>query len=327
MPKGVYERKGKSTDGESTPATKKVIPSGSNVVGTENDARLKLYDSIADRVEENRAADMADIGEPEVEDEDQDEHETDSTPSPDQETERAEPADVDDPDADQVDKSASAPVEAKKHRLKVNGKELEFTEQELIERASKVEAADQYLAEAAKVYKQAKQTVQPSQDAAPKVEEDDLALARAIQMGSEEEAVNAIRKLRKSPSFNQDDLAKLVDERLTFQNAANQFKSKYSEIVKDPYLMDLVLREDERLIKEGDQRSYLERYDAIGEAITKWVGGFKASTVKADKQARKESVTAIKPASVRAQAAPDEEPDDSPQSVIATMAKARGQRI
>ena len=114
---------------------------------------------------------------------------------------------------------------ATKHKLKVNGRELELTTEELITRAQKVEAADQYLQEASQAFKAAKQPEPKAPEAQPSAEEDDAALARAIQTGTEEEARNAIKKLRASPSqaVSQDDLLRMVDQRLAFQDAARRF--------------------------------------------------------------------------------------------------------
>src|SRR3974390_1694024 len=61
-----------------------------------------------------------------------------------------EPAPLTEPPAEEPapDKQAEAP---RKWKLKVNGRELELTEEEVLARAQKVESADQYLAEAARV--------------------------------------------------------------------------------------------------------------------------------------------------------------------------------
>lgn len=278
--------------------------SGSGVVGTQNEDRLKLYDSISDKVELARAEDFEEV--------------KDEQTSPDATEDGAEREDPleDDDESEETDEAKEQP------RLitrKVNGKDVTLTEEQWLERASKVEAADQYLAEASRVYRQASEP--PKKDAQENISEEDVALARAIQMGSEEEAVNAIRKLKSNPSIKPDDLTRIVDERLTFQDAANRFREKFPDIVSDQDLLDMVLLKDQKLIESGDRRGYWERYDEIGNDVRKKYG----KSTFSEKQARKATVTPIRPAAVRAVDGADQEPDDSPSAVIASMAKARGQ--
>lgn len=306
--------------------------SGSGVVGTQNDARLKLYDSIADNAEEARQDEVngvEDTRDPsqktsiapvrsmgtvlDVEDE---EEEQNPSVSPDSEEERAEVADDDDPDTDQVDKTKTEP---RMITRKVNGKDVTLTEEQWLDRATKVEAADQYLAEASKVYKASQPSVK---DTEAEVEEDDLALARAIQMGSEEEAVNAIRKLKPRPS-SRDDLARIVDERLTFQKAYGSYRDKYKELFADPLLEHLVTVEDDKLVNANFVGTYEERWDKAAQAVLEWKGKLAGAPAVTDKILRKATVTPIRSASSRAVDSGDQEPDDNPTSVIEQMAASR----
>lgn len=277
-----------------------------DAVGTQNDARLERLSQIADKADEEKSKEQG------QEPEEEESEESDESPSPDKGDEREELADDDDETTPQVGEKP------KTFKLKLNGVEVEKTEEEVLALAQKVGAADLYLSEAAKAYKASQAPKEPE----PRVEEDDLALARAIQMGSEEEAVNAIRKMRERPSFKQDDLTRIVDERLTFQDAATRFKAKYPEVLADPDLVQLAAVKDQQMLADGDSRSYWERFDDIGQQLQKKFG----KTSFTDKQARKATVTPIRQASSRAVDSGDQEPDDNPASVIANMAKARGQR-
>lgn len=228
---------------------------------------------------------------------------------------------------------AAAPLP--KHRIKVHGKEMELTLDELIARAQKVEAADQYLVEAAQAYKatQAKPNPSPAPAPAPQapadqpavVSEDDRALARALQIGSEEDAVAAIRKLRASPTPTTETETRLlaaVEERLTFRDAASRFQSEFSDVWNDPYLRTLALAEDNRQTTEGDKRPYWERFESIGKALREWRGKAMTPAANPDKLARKATVTVLPTAAGRAAAPPDDQPED-PTATIAEMAKAR----
>jgi hypothetical protein len=216
-------------------------------------------------------------------------------------------------------------VPEKKYKVKVNGQDREFTEAELIERASKSEAADQKFQEAARLKREADEKLSqlPKKDVAePKVEEDDLALARALQMGSEEEAAKVIKRLKDRPTLSEGDVVRKIDERLTFQSSVERFKSEYPELFSDPYLSKLVAIRDEELVKEGDKRPYYDRYKSIGEEMKAWMGNIKPASKKEE---RKASIVNIKAASGRKVEETDEDEEQSASDIVNQMAKARGQ--
>jgi hypothetical protein len=223
-----------------------------------------------------------------------------------------------------------------KVKIKVNGQEMELTQEELIARAQKVESADAYLAEAARLRREAME--QPKTEASPSVEdaeakilEERKALARAIQMGTEEEAVEAIARLQatsRAPSFTKDELTRTVDERLSFNEAVSKFRSDYKDIVEDPVLAKMASDRDQELLASGDRRNYLERYSEIGEGIREWVKSIRGTEGEHSetKQERKASVKGVpSAASVRSKPAPSEDDvEETPSEIIAKMAKARG---
>ena len=226
-------------------------------------------------------------------------------------------------EAEQVEDKGE-PVQEKKYKVKVNGQDREFTEAELIERASKTEAADQKFQEAAKLKREAEELRQtPQKDSAkPEVEEDDLALARALQMGSEEEAARVIKKIRERPTLTEGDVVRKIDERLTFTSSVERFKTEYPELFADSYLSKLVSLRDEELVKQGDTRSYYDRYKSIGEEMKGWLGKMKPAS---QKEERKASITTLKVASGRKAEPSDEDEEQSTSDTISQMAKARGQ--
>ena len=253
---------------------------GKEVVGTGNDARLAMLQRINDENDQRDAnnGDLVDLDEngkpvPFV------------VRQPDGAEEKLDGKDIQheqiiDHDADNAAETERLRLEAEALakqqqaqpqmvKLKVNGVEVEVTLEEALARAQKVTSADQYLAEAART----RNELATQKQAAPteeQVAEDDLALARAIQMGSEEEAVAAIRKM-KAPTLSQDVLARTVDERLTFNEAISKFRRDFKDIFEDPFLNKMAMEKDAELIKNGDPRSYGERYAAIGNEIRTWV--------------------------------------------------------
>ncbi len=217
----------------------------------------------------------------------------------------------------------------KKFKVKVNGQDREFTEAELIERASKTEAADQRFQEAARLKREAEELKSqlPQKDVEqPKVTDDDLAEARRLQMGSEEEAADVIRKLRQRPTLTEGDVVRKIDERLTFQSSVERFKQDYSDIVKDPYLWQLLTMKDEQLVAQQKAgvipvTDYYERYKSIGDELRNWVGKTKTTP----KEERKASITTLKVAYGRKAEPEGEDEEQSTSDTIANMAKARGQ--
>lgn len=214
----------------------------------------------------------------------------------------------------------------RRNTIKVNGAEIELTP-ELIERAQKVEAADQYLSEAARLKREAEaQYSQPSRrDVVEHVEVDDMALVRALQMGTEEEAVAAIRALR-APSFSKDEMLAAARDQIAMDGAVKKFQSDYKEIWDDPMLKKLAFDRDQELIQTTNL-DYADRYDKIGKELMEWSGKFKGSfsEKKERKAAAAENVVQI--SSRRAEPVQEQEQEESTTDTIAAMAQRRGQQI
>jgi hypothetical protein len=212
-----------------------------------------------------------------------------------------------------------------KFKIKANGQEEELTHDELIKRAELATGAQQKFQEAARLRKEAEELRKPPEkETASTVDEDDRALARALQNGNEEEAAAVIRKIRTRPS-EPADVQRLVDQRLDFRNSAEWFQQEYPDIVQDTNLLQLVLAEDEKLVNGGDKRPYKERYEQIGNSLRKWRDGLKAPASSEERRERKATLQVVPAASVRS--APPREEDDGPddRAFIAAEAKRRGQ--
>jgi hypothetical protein len=227
----------------------------------------------------------------------------------------------------ELEEATAAGQEVVLPTIKVHGKDVQLTA-ELLDKAQKIAAADVYLQQAAEAKNAARSTTAPN----PSQEEDLAALARDIQMGTEEEAVRALQKLR-SAGPSEEDMARKIDDRLAFKTAIAEFNREFSDIVGDPILHQLAINADDRLVKEGDGRSYAERYTAIGNDIRKWMTG-KTSTIKkepdvsvnAGKLAAKASAKQT-PAVANAKATPkpeEEEKEESASDIIAQMSRQRG---
>ena len=290
-------------------------------VGTQNDSRLARLAEIEARNNEARADEFDDVGETEPE----------SSPSP--------PSD--EAVTPSSDTPAEKPAEPQKRKYKVNGQDVELTDEQAAAIIQKVASADQYLAEAARIRQmmiqaaQAKQTPpQPSeQDTAASGEEDPVALARALQMGSEEEAAKAIKRItdlaRRAPAQQQpaqpnlSDVEKIVD----LIETKRWFTSEYNDVLSDPYLQAAAFAADAQMVASGDQRSVRERWKAIGDDIRDKFLKKPEQTFEAKKQAKSATVVNLPTASKRAQTPVEDDSEENPSDVIAGFAKARGQRM
>ncbi len=313
-------------------------------VGTGNDARIAMLNAINDQNDELQAADLADVNDdgttaPFVA------RQPDGTETPladetveDEDTTAAMAA-VTAETEENNEPEPAAPVVVK-HKVKVNGVDREFTTDELIARASKVEAADAYLQEAARIRREAELSAQPKplspQDAAKAALDEEREIVRAIQMGEEPEALAAIRKLRAPvPSgMTPDEQARFIRDTLAFEKAADRFGSEYADVMGDDRLRQMAIARDRELINEGDKRPYWERLEAVGKEIRGWKDGLvkksapaaTADTTNTAKVERKAAAPKVPRSSGAKAPAPvdDDDKQESASDVIANIAKARG---
>ena len=310
---------------------------GGPAIGSGNDARVAMLERINDINDGFRADDLAFVN-----DDDTTEPFVANTliPSDDDGVTEREM----DRMTEEVEEPEEPPAEAPRMiTRKVNGREVTRSEDEWLNIASKVEAADTYLEEAARLRRDAQQQNQPPAEPALSPEdvrarqvEERRAWVRAIQMGSEEEAMTALEQLQslgQRPQVTQDQLAKAVDDRLTFKDAVSKFESEFNDILGDPQLRALALQRDQELMASGDKRDYWTRYNEIGTGIRDWrdnlvkahapavdpLAGKQAAKAGAAKRSMPQGAARKAPQS----SAPDER-EESVSDVIANIAKARG---
>lgn len=317
--------------------------------GNQNDAKLAVREQIAKRADEMRNDDLQDIsgddyahdGEELSDTEKQELANRRENPGgkvfprvtdniADEAADENEEKSADEKDGDEGDgNNEEEKPAARTYKLKINGVETEVSETELLARAQKVSAADQYLAEAAKIYSDAKNPDRQTEkkDDGAKVEEDYLALARAIQMGTEEDAVNAIKKIATKPSLSKDEVVSIADSRFeqrnAFQRDLNRFTADYKDLLADENAKALVFELDESYNTKGETPGY-DRFKKAADAVQKILGVRQSSTTMSDKEQRKASVKVVTGSGAR-QVPRTEEKDPTPGEVIANMAKARGQ--
>ena len=301
-------------------------------VGTGNDSRLAMLARINDANDEAHADDYASIN-----DDGSTERFTIQRGDGTQEDlvdETAKDPEAEAAIAAQAAESNDAPQEPRRTKYKINGREVYLTDDEVTARVQKIESADQYLAEASRLRNEqlAKAQVPQQRDPEPQQSvEDDLALARAIQMGSEEEAAAAVRSLRRvTPSVTTADISRTIDDRLTFNQAIQQYRKDFADIVSDPVLNNLALETDRKLLAAGDKRPYAERYADIGNTLRNWADGMAQKrnptlvpgVAKLERKAA--AAPAVKAASQKTVSTVEQEADESTSDIISNIAKSRG---
>lgn len=209
--------------------------------------------------------------------------------------------------------------------VKVDGEELQVPEDEIFQAGiryyQKDRTADKRLQEASKqlheLQQYRQQITQPSTDAAkvPSEELDARALARALQLGDEDEAAKAIEKIRgshQSSGLNPDQIEERVSQRVQAElakaEAYKKARDTFGEVFNDPYLMNIAAAEEDRLRQSGDLRNQEDIWSDIAGRLKKYAGFSNQTETMEDRKARKEAVTVPEPASARQQAQPTEKP-------------------
>ena len=217
-------------------------------------------------------------------------------------------------------------AEPKKYKLKVNGRDVELTEEELLQRASKVESADEYLKLAREAVKGA-QALGPSKDDSASDGEDvtEDTLTSALQ--GDPEAIKKVAARLKKPSAVTPDVLTALDDRMSFRDAVNWFRGEYKDIVNDPMAYQLVVAEDSRIAKEDPGLSYQARLRRAGDKVKSWLSEkTKSATPPNPKLERKASVPSIPQAGGRQVVREEDDEEEPLESVIDKMARARHQQ-
>lgn len=288
-------------------------------VGTQNDARLALFNQIADQTEAIRAEDFEDVTDdmylnPAGTGGEGDESEGDRGNLQDSEEYSGS---SEDSGEDATDVSIGT-VESSIPKLKVLGEEIEITP-EAIARWQKIASGEKYLEEASKLYKSASTINEPSQDVQTV---DDAALARAIQMGTEEEAIAAIQQLRQQ-SLPAGEIEAIIERKLANRDTktdAERFKESYRDLLADPRAQEAVWAFDTLYANDNEPPTF-----ARFEKAAKKVMELRGHTGLEDKQKRKDNAPRPVVGQGARPPAKPEEREPTQREIIAEMARSRGQ--
>ena len=186
---------------------------------------------------------------------------------------------------EQVKEEATAPEPEEMRELIVDGKKIQVPLSKILDAGvrtfQKETAADMRLAAAAELERQARERMNqfqppPKQDA-PEVNDDDAALAKAIQFGSEEEAKAAIARLRNTSRANtqqelrqfvQGSLASDIPQHLEFYEATRWVKDEYKQLFSDPDMAQVFMNKEVAARRSGDQRPFKELYKDIADDLS-----------------------------------------------------------
>lgn len=154
----------------------------------------------------------------------------------------------------------------------VNGKEVSLTYDQWMERAIKVSEADEYYADAARNrYKPEQQDVSQVEDP-----EDFDEISKAIQLGSPEEARDALKNLQNSAVKKAKNIMTQEQVQIAAQAAYKAVVRDYKELVEDPILNGAFIALDKKLLDENKTFSNdpVENFDLrmrfAGDEIRKW---------------------------------------------------------
>jgi len=294
-------------------------------IGTRNQEQVDRRNAIANRADEQEDRQTIDFdGDKLIEDDPTEAAAARAEAEAEEERQRLE-TEANERAAREDQEAGAVRAEPKKYRLKVNGKEVELTEEEVLERAQKVESADEYLQTAKKAV-EASLARGPSQDGPASHEEDvtEDTLTSALQ--GDPEAIRKIAQRLKAPSTVTPDVLTAVDDRMSFRDAVNWFRGEYKDIVSDPMAYQLVVAEDTRLARDEPSLGYQARLKKAGDKVKGWLSEkTKSATPPNPKLERKASVLPIPQAGGRQVVREEDEEEEPVESVIDKMARARHQ--
>lgn len=256
---------------------------------------------------------------------------------------------------EQVAAQTADPVPVEKVKVKVDGAELEVSQEELVRTFQKNAAADKRLEEATRLLREAEQLAATRAAAAPapqeaqpqpvttedpvaKLREDAAATLSKLYDGDQEAATEALVALmlkvsgggqptQQTPTIDPSALTDQVLEQLSFKDALRKVRTDYPELVTDPNLERLTAMRAEELIASGKPRSdaLLEAADGLYKSLGKVPTGRQAAPADAPKTTRQANKERLDPVpTAHASALPAATPMESnPSSVIAELAKKR----
>lgn len=265
--------------------------------GNQNEGMVNRRNQIADEADALRAQELSELDE-----------QPDDTPD----------------DVQLVAEPDTPKDESKTYELVINGKPVKMTEEEVLIRAQKVGSADEYLRLASEAGKNWSKAALPNEDEPAPVEEDYRALAKALQIGTEEEAEQAIRdlvtKVTAKPSQT-PDVSQVVRNELSLREEQAKFEGEFKDVLGDKYLRKLVFDRDAELAQADKETPYTERWRKAASEVRDWAKGFKE--LPTDKATRKAQVAPVPTAAGKQPATPEDE-GMTDQDYIQFLAQKRG---
>jgi hypothetical protein len=186
-------------------------------------------------------------------------------------------------DATPASVQPTAPEEERE--LIVDGKRVRVPLSKILDAGTrtiqKESAADMRLAAATELLRSAQERqAQPPAPVVAQPSDDDAALARSIQFGTEDEAKAAIARIRNATpaitpqqieAYVQQTLAQRLPDHTAFHDANAWLRTEYSAITSDPDLKTMFDMKEDQARKAGDRRPYKELYaDLAGQMATKF---------------------------------------------------------
>lgn len=246
------------------------------------------------------------------------------------------------------------PVAAPKYKVKIDGAEQEVSQEELIRTYQKNAAADRRLEEAARLLREAEETVAKAKSAAQQTPEaqpapaktpDELRQEAAVVLdrlmdGDQDAATEALANLivkakggdqptqtPAQPAVDPNVLADQVLELMAVTSAVERAKADYPDIFADPDLDLLAGMKVEKLVGQGIPRhqAILDAADQVYQSIGKDPKGRQTEPAEKTKSQRQENKERLDPVPTASAAAitPQSPEASNPSSVIAELASRR----
>ncbi|MGH8472747.1 MAG: hypothetical protein ACREVJ_09915, partial [Gammaproteobacteria bacterium] len=250
-------------------------------------------------------------------------------------------------------------ADSSKRRVKVDGEDIEVTDDELVREYQKGRTADRRLEQAAQARKDLeaeraqiaaeraeleRMRAQPQaaagdaeggSQATPIDDADNRTIYEALVSGDEEAALNAIKQLRSGrpeAATNATEIASQVRRQIAWEAAQGKFTNEYQDIIADPLLREIAANTLTETLKTA--KSYDQAFQEAGDRTRAWVrgvGGTQQDAVGqpptdpglADKQTRKERIDNPTAINARAAGKPQEQAE-TPRDVIKQMRESRG---
>jgi len=288
------------------------------VVG--NTERNSELERIAERARQERDNEMKDAG-----------HEVIDTSGVEAKQEEPEPDVKDEKQEDPEAKNEEPEVKVETVKIKVDGEEKEVPRDKIYEAGiramQKESSADKRLEEATRLLREAKEYVQPQAAVDPSPQWDDATVAYALEHGDDAQKAYAVNQMRGRDTTTPDELVRQTTQKVLdnvdFKTASDWFLNEYSDIAKDPYLLQLAGSAEDRARANGDNRPRKELYKSIGDELRQWKGGSAVQSLETKKEL-KSNIVNLTSASVK-KSTPAEAKPKTPSDIIEDMRKRRGQ--